>query len=98
MKRSSCASGQRIGPLLLDRILRGQHEERIRQRIVAPAHRHFALLHRFEHGGLGFGRGPVDFVRQNHVRENGPFQEPELARVGGRILVDDFRARDIAGH
>ena len=35
---------------------------------------------------------------QDNVREHRPAHEPELPLAGGRILVDDLRARDVAGH
>ena len=44
--------GQRIGAFLLDRVLRGQHEERIGQRVPHPADRDLPLLHRFQQAPL----------------------------------------------
>ena len=40
--------GQRIGPLQLDRVLRRQHEERIRERVRLSHDGDGPLLHRFE--------------------------------------------------
>ena len=61
--------GQRIGAFLLDRVLRGQHEERIAQAVAHPADRDLPFLHGFEQGGLRLGRRAVDFVGQDHVGE-----------------------------
>ena len=59
--------GQRIGAFLLDRVLRGQHEERIGQLVPHAADGDLPLLHRFEQRGLRLGRRAVDFVGQDHV-------------------------------
>ena len=59
--------GQRIGPFLLDRVLRGQHEERVGQLVPHAAHGHLPLLHGLQQGGLGLGRRAVDLVGQDHV-------------------------------
>ena len=74
--------GQRIGAFLLDRVLRGQHEERIGELVPHAADRDLPLLHRFEQRGLRLGRRAVDFVGQNHVREQRPFEKAELAAAG----------------
>ena len=62
--------GQRIGAFLLDRILRGQHEERRRQRDRFAAERDLAFLHRFEQRALHLGRRAVDFVGEDEVGED----------------------------
>ncbi len=85
--------GQRIGALLFDRVLRGQHEERIGQRVTHAADRHLPFLHRFEQRGLRLGRRAVDLVRQDRVREQRAFEEPPFARAGRAVLFDDLRAR-----
>ena len=74
--------GQRIGAFLLDRVLRGQHEERLGQRVPLAADRDLVLLHRLQQGGLRLGRRAVDFVGQDHVGEDRPLEELELARAG----------------
>src|SRR3546814_6803492 len=43
--------GQRIGSFLLDWVLRGDREKRVRQVKRLPADGHFAFLHRLEQGG-----------------------------------------------
>ena len=61
---------QPIGPLLLDRVLRGQYQEGLGQGVRHAAHRHMPFLHAFQQGRLGLGRGPVDLISQQHVGEN----------------------------
>ena len=66
---------QRIGALLLDRVLRGQHEERLGQRMPRAADGHLLLLHRLEQRGLRLRRRAVDLVGQDHVGEDRPADE-----------------------
>jgi hypothetical protein len=61
---------QRIGALLLDRVLRGEHEERPRQRERLAAQRDLMLLHRLEQRRLDLGRRAVDLVGQHDVGED----------------------------
>ena len=77
--------GQRIGPFLLDRVLRGDDEERIGQVVGLPADGDLALLHRLQQGGLRLGRRAVDFVGQQDVREDRPFDEAEVALARLRL-------------
>ena len=84
---------QRVRAFLFDRVLGREDEEGRRQRVVLAGHRHGALLHRFEQGGLRFGRRSVDLVCQHDVRKNRPLHEFELAR-----LVEDLGADDVGGH
>ncbi len=69
-KRSKLRFGQRIGALLVNRVLRGHDEERLGQLADFAAGRDAFFLHGFEHGRLRLGRGAVDFVRQDQVGEN----------------------------
>ena len=62
--------GQRIGAFLLDRVLRGQDEERVGQPVPLAADGDLPLLHRLEQRGLGLGRGAVDLVGQDDVGED----------------------------
>ena len=78
---------------LLDGILRGDDHERRGQREGVVADGHAPLLHRFEQGALDLGRGAVDFVGQQQVREDRPAMDAELARA----LIEDFRADDVRG-
>ena len=85
--------GQGIGPLLLDRVLRGQHEERVGQGMAAAAGGDLPLLHRLEQGGLGLGRGAVDLVGQDQVGEDRPLDEAQLARAASAGLRRAPRCR-----
>ncbi len=90
--------GQRIRPLLLDRVLRGEHEEGLRQRVAVAADGDLLLLHRFEEGCLGLRRRAVDLVGQHDVGKHRAGQEPELAGAGCLILLDHLGARDVGRH
>ena len=61
--------GQLIGAFLFERILRGEHEERIGEGIGCFADRDLPLLHRFEQRALHLGGRAVDFVGENQVGE-----------------------------
>ena len=61
---------QRIGPLVLDRVLRRQHHERIGQGKLLTLETDAPLLHRLEQRGLDFCRGAVDLVRQQDIGEH----------------------------
>lgn len=56
--------------------------------------RHQALLHGLEQGGLGLGRGAVDFIREQEAGEDGAFDEDE----GVVFEVEDAGARDVRRH
>ena len=77
--------GQRVGALHLDRVLRGQDEERSRQRVADRADGHGLLLHGFEQRRLGLGRGAVDLVGQHEVGEDRPGLELEARARRGRF-------------
>ncbi len=62
--------GQRVSSFHLDRVLRGQHEERRVQRVTSPPDGDLVLLHRLEQRRLRLGRRAVDLVGQNHVGEH----------------------------
>ena len=55
------------------------------------------FLHGFEQGGLRLGRGAVDFVREDQVRENRAALELELAPAAGSFH-DDVRAENVRRH
>jgi hypothetical protein len=80
--------GQRKGALELHRVLRGEHQERPRQRVRNAVDRHAALLHGLEKGRLGTRRGAVDLVGQHDVGKQRPRAKLELAA----LLVEDHRA------
>jgi len=62
--------GQWIRAFLVNRVFRGEHEERRRQFHRFAAERDLPLLHCFKQGALDFRRGAVDFVGQNKVRKD----------------------------
>ena len=53
--------------------------------------------HRFQHSTLCFGWSPVDLIGQHNIRKNRAPHEPELP-VPVRILLEQLRAGDVAGH
>jgi hypothetical protein len=63
--------GQLVGALLLDGVLRGQHQEGVGQLEGAVADGHLMLLHSLEQGTLHLGRGTVDLVGQYEVGKDG---------------------------
>ena len=71
--------GQRVGALLLDRVLGGDDDERLRQRVGVALDRHLALLHRLEQGGLRLRRRAVDLVGEEQVGEHRSLAEAERA-------------------
>ena len=71
--------GQRVGAFLLDRVLRGDDEERLRQVVGLLADGDLAFLHGLQQGGLRLGRRAVDLVGQEDVGEDRPLDEAELA-------------------
>ena len=56
------------------------------------------FLHRLEKGGLGLGRGTVDFVSEDDLRENRSFLEHQFAMAGSLVFLDDIGARNVCGH
>jgi hypothetical protein len=79
--------GQRVRALLLDRVLRRHHEERLGQVVRLPADGHAPLLHRLEHRRLRLGRRAVDLVGEHDLREHRPRLEHELARTPPPLLL-----------
>ena len=74
-------------------VLRGDHHERLRQRVRLPVDADLALVHGFEQRRLRFRRGAVDLVGQQKIAEDGSGLELEGFRVG----VIDGDAEDVAG-
>ena len=83
--------GERIGTLLLEGVLRSQHEERLRQRIGLVADGHLPLLHGLQQGALHLGGRTVDLVGQDEVGENGALLHVELLL----LLRVDERTDDV---
>src|SRR5258708_10427510 len=84
---------QGIGAVMLDRILRGDHEKGQWKRESLAVHGDLRLVHGFEKRGLRARGGAVDFVGKNHVRKNRSGAKFKFARL--RIV--DADAEDIAG-
>ena len=79
--------GQREDALVLERVLGRDHEERVGELVRLPLDRDGALLHRLEQRRLRAGRGAVDLVGEEDVREDDARHEDLLAhldRVDGR--------------
>ena len=76
--------GERIGPLVFDRILGCEHPERLGKgdRLVADGD--LTLLHRLQKRTLHLGRGPVDFVGQQHTGDQGA--GADIERPGRRAV------------
>jgi hypothetical protein len=89
---------QRVGPLLLERVLGRQHEERRRQREDMVGDGDLALLHGFEQGRLGLGWRTVDLVGQEHVGEDGPLDEAEGLLAGILVDLEHVGADDVRRH
>ena len=69
--------GQRIGALLLDRVLRRHDHKQVCQLVTLVTDRDLALLHRFEQSRLDFRRRTIDFVGKNQVVKQRPFAKFE---------------------
>ncbi len=61
---------KRVSPPQFNGILGGDNEEEIPKRIALPFDRDLLLGHRLEHGTLGPGRGPIDFVGEHDIRKD----------------------------
>ena len=71
--------------MVLDRILGGDHQERLRQRIRMRVHRDLAFIHGLEQRGLSLGGGAVDLIREQDVGENRFTLELKLLLDGGVV-------------
>ena len=89
---------ERIGALLLDRVLRREDEERLGQGTRLAAHGDAVLLHRLEERGLRLRRSAVDFVRKEQVGEHRTAHEAEGVRARQLVLVKDLSARHVRRH
>ena len=73
---------QRVGALLLDRVLGRQDQERIRQVEGPVAQRDLPFLHRLEQRALDLGGGAVDLVGKQQVGEDRPLLDLKVVPVG----------------
>ena len=88
--------GQREGADLMHRVLRGDDEERARQRWVCPSAVTWPFFHRFEQGALRLGRGAVDLVGEHQLREQGPGRKRN-ALCRARRSNPDIGRQQVAG-
>ena len=86
--------GQRVDALGLDRVLGGQHEERVGQRVGDPADGDLPLGHDLEQRRLHLGRRAVDLVGEHEVGEH----RAELDVEGVLAGLVDAGADDVGGH
>ena len=89
--------GEGIGALLLDRVLRREHMEGLRQIVALAGDGDEMLLHRLQQRRLRARAGAVDLVGHQELREDRSADEAEAALVVG-ALVEDLRAEDVGGH
>ena len=80
--------GERVGALVLDGVLGGQHQEGPGQREGLVADGDLLFLHGLQQRALHLGRRAVDLVRQDDVREHGALLDREL----GGLTVEDGRS------
>jgi hypothetical protein len=78
--------GQGVRPLLLHRVLRGEHEERLFEGERGLADGDLAFLHRLEQRALDLRRGAVDLVGEDEVGEDGALLDEELRLL---LVVDE---------
>ena len=80
--------GQGERALVLDRVLGGDHQERVGHGVGRAVDRRLALLHALEQTRLRLGRRPVDLVGEDDLGHDRP--RPELELLG--LLVVDRQA------
>lgn len=90
--------GEGVSALHFDRILGCHHHEGLVKFVRVSVHGDLVLFHTFKKRGLGLGRGAIDFVTDNDVREDGSRAELELSRC---LVVDGYacyvRGEEIGG-
>ena len=84
---------ERVGALVLDRVLGREHQEGALERAGQPVRGHLPLLHRLEQRRLCLRRSAVDLVGEEEMREDRARPELEVAVP----LVPDRRPRDVSG-
>lgn len=89
---------QRKGAVLLDRVLGGDHEERVGQRVPHPVHGDRVLFERLHERRLGARRGAVEFVEQHHLGEDRAGHELEPT-IGGppQVGASDVGRQHVRG-
>ena len=89
--------GKRVRSLHFERVLRGEHEERLGQLVRVTGDGDGVLLHRFEQRRLRLRGGAVDFVRQQNVGEDRSLLELKLF-LFVRRFEDHVRAEQVGRH
>ena len=79
---------------MLDRVLRGEHNEYRRQRAGLAIDRHLPLLHRFQQRRLSLCGRAIDFVGQQEIGEYRSANQPEFLLS----QIENIRPRNIRGH
>ena len=79
--------------LVVDGVLGGDDHERRLERVALAVHGDTLLGHRFQQGGLGPRRGPVDFIGQHRLGKDRAGPELEISR----LLVEDRDAGHVGG-
>ena len=85
---------KRKGAVILSRVLRRNHHERLLQRMGLIVHRNLRLTHRFQQAALCFRGRPIDLVGEDDVGENRT--RHEFKRL--LLAVEDRDADDIGGN
>ena len=73
---------KRISSMMFDRILRGDDQKRLRQRMSFSVHGNLRFVHGFEQRGLRARRGAIDFIGENDIREERARTEFKFACIG----------------
>src|SRR5258707_2849949 len=73
--------------MMLDRILCGDYQKRLRQRMSLAVHGDLSFVHRFEQSGLSSWRSAIDFVGQDDVGKERAGAEFKFTRIG---LIDAY--------
>src|SRR5262249_16956856 len=89
---------KRVRAFLLDGVLCGQHEERIRQPMARSTDGHLTLLHCLKKRGLRLRGSAIDLVGQHDVCEKRAVQELEHALSCGLVLLKYLCPSDIRRH
>ena len=89
--------GQVVGALGLDRVLRGQHQERPLDLVAGPLDRDAVLLHDLQQGRVRLGRRAVDLVGQQQLGEDRARAESETPgsscrRSASPVMSDGIRS------
>ena len=88
--------GELVDALGLDRVLRGDDEERVRHLVGHAADRHLLLGHHFEQGRLDLGGGAVDLVGEEEVDEHrAEFDVERLAAAAVDAGADDVGRQQV---